>query len=209
MTRQTYADVNEAGTGFKETLLDTVLLFEKLVACFMACMSDAKQHGRNVRHEVQLSNSLPPSNTVPSVARLSLIMVRFGMQLRSACQPQAEFQVFPQLSRQPGASPEFDTAMHVCGVDLLGKGMHEDATKMAARWEEHALRSLQGRVLPGCSYWDCTNVSGFSEEALTTRLCSGCRRVCYCCMECQWGAWVEGHREVCASLQRGGRAACG
>lgn len=68
----------------------------------------------------------------------------------------------------------------------------------AIMWDEYALKHFHGRLLPGCSYLGCTNMSGTSEEALETLLCSGCKRTRYCGVMCQRAAWVMGgHSVVC------------
>lgn len=65
-------------------------------------------------------------------------------------------------------------------------------------WERYALTHFQGRLVPGCCYLGCISLNGVSEAALVTQLCSGCRRVRYCCAECQMQAWLEGgHSIVC------------
>lgn len=92
-----------------------------------------------------------------------------------------------------------DMVMHACGFNKLefriqGRGI----LSSHACWEFFATRHLDGPPLPGCCNWACTNLDGFSEAALPTRLCSGCRRVRYCSEECQRTAWVIGeHRYVC------------
>lgn len=69
-------------------------------------------------------------------------------------------------------------------------------------WETCLSSRFQGRLLPGCSRLGCLNLSGVSEAALPTLLCSGCRRARYCGVECQRAAWVdEGHRSVCGSAK--------
>lgn len=90
-------------------------------------------------------------------------------------------------------------ALEACGFNSeVAERMEDDAAGGAARWERFAFSHLRGRVLPGCSHWACTNLAGFSEAALPTQLCSGCRRARYCSLKCQKEAWVDGgHREVC------------
>lgn len=64
--------------------------------------------------------------------------------------------------------------------------------------EEYAVTHFHGRLTPGCCYLGCTSLSGVSEAALKTQLCSGCRRARYCSVGCQKGAWKEGrHSVVC------------
>lgn len=68
----------------------------------------------------------------------------------------------------------------------------------ASMWGKYALEHLHGRLLPGCCHLGCTNLSGVSEAALLTLLCSGCKRARYCSVECQRAAWIEGgHRDIC------------
>lgn len=65
-------------------------------------------------------------------------------------------------------------------------------------WEQYAVTHCHGRLFSGCCYLGCTNLDGFSESALKTQLCSGCRRTRYCSVECQRAAWVAGaHSKVC------------
>lgn len=78
------------------------------------------------------------------------------------------------------------------------KTRSEASRQETAVWDEFALRHFHGRLLPGCSYQGCTNLYGISEGALETLLCSGCRRLRYCSVECRKAAWVKGgHSEVC------------
>lgn len=77
---------------------------------------------------------------------------------------------------------------------------HHDRT-VAVAWEQHAVRHLHGRLLPGCCSFMCTQLSGVSESSLHTQLCSGCRKARYCSIKCQREAWCAGgHALVCASL---------
>lgn len=103
--------------------------------------------------------------------------------------------------------------MEVCGLqgvmDKVADHMVGEERKDAkapnkghACWERFAFQHLVGRVLPGCSNWGCKNMDGFSEAALQTKVCSGCRRARYCSKECQQQAWgEEEHKEVCGKLQ--------
>lgn len=83
-------------------------------------------------------------------------------------------------------------------VALLSSGPKVlDASKQARLWDRFAV-TLCPNMLPGCSNWACVKLDGPCESAMRTRLCSGCRSVRYCCVECQRTAWVEGgHRELC------------
>lgn len=69
-----------------------------------------------------------------------------------------------------------------------------------AVWELFSLAHMAGPLLPGCGNIRCNNLCGRIESEVPTQLCSGCRRVCYCCKECQRVAWSEGHKDVCHSL---------
>lgn len=65
-------------------------------------------------------------------------------------------------------------------------------------WGAYAREYLHGPLLPGCCYLGCSNLTGVSEAALPTLLCSGCRRVRYCSVACQRAAWVGGgHSTLC------------
>lgn len=94
--------------------------------------------------------------------------------------------------------------LEACGFNHIGVRRQEGSVPGShARWERFANLYLDGVPLPGCSNWACTNLGGFSEAALPTLLCSGCRRVRYCSVKCQRAAWVEGeHRDVCGGLVR-------
>lgn len=63
-------------------------------------------------------------------------------------------------------------------------------------WERYAVLHFHGRLVPGCCNMGCVNMSGLTEAALKTLLCSGCRRARYCSVECQRAAW-QCHRSVC------------
>lgn len=73
-----------------------------------------------------------------------------------------------------------------------------EALPLRVEWERHAVANFSGRLLPGCCYLGCADVSGVSEAALATQLCGGCRRARYCSTRCQRAAWLEGgHSTVC------------
>lgn len=100
-------------------------------------------------------------------------------------------------------SPLMEAVLSACGLDHAGVLWHpsERMARGHAQWERFAFNNLQGRALPGCSYWGCCNLLGFSETMLPTKLCSGCRRARYCSVECQQFAWVlNGHRQVCGEF---------
>lgn len=72
----------------------------------------------------------------------------------------------------------------------------------ACLWDMHSLTEFDGRMLSGCCHLGCTNFGGCSEAALPTLLCSGCRRVRYCSVQCQRDAWVAGgHASTCRVFQ--------
>lgn len=49
-----------------------------------------------------------------------------------------------------------------------------------------------------CGNFACANKYGCSESALPSLLCSGCRKVRYCSMQCQQNSWINcGHKEKC------------
>lgn len=64
-----------------------------------------------------------------------------------------------------------------------------------------ALDTIHGRPAPGCCNAFCTNLTGASEASLPTKLCSGCRRVRYCSVQCQKSGWTQGlHNVMCACM---------
>lgn len=80
----------------------------------------------------------------------------------------------------------------------VGSPESESYKGNTAAWDEYAVNHCHGRLLPGCSYLHCTNMSGSSEWLLPTLLCSGCRRTRYCSIDCQRAAWLTGgHADVC------------
>lgn len=99
-------------------------------------------------------------------------------------------------------TPVMEAILEACGFNSVAHMIEgEGVMGSHARWERFALHHLDGPPLPGCSNWACTNLHGFSEAALPTKLCSGCKRVRYCSVECQKAAWVKGeHKDVCGSL---------
>lgn len=70
--------------------------------------------------------------------------------------------------------------------------------EVAPQWEAYARDNFEGRMLPGCCYLGCTNLTGVAEAALPMLRCGGCQRARYCGAACQRGAWLEGgHSIVC------------
>ena len=53
----------------------------------------------------------------------------------------------------------------------------------------------------GCCNPACTNVAGWSEQALVLRKCSACQVVRYCSAACQRDDWLS-HRPACKELRR-------
>lgn len=85
----------------------------------------------------------------------------------------------------------------LCVQDSLPPVMQRQ-TWMASCWEQYALSHFHGRLMVGCCSLSCTNLGGVCEAALTTQLCSGCRRARYCSVACQRDAWLGGgHCAVC------------
>lgn len=86
---------------------------------------------------------------------------------------------------------------------VLGSGSVYAATEGSVYqlWEKYAVTHFQGRLSLGCCNHDCTNLEGPSEAALSTRLCSRCKRARYCSVKCQKAAWLTGgHKAVCRLL---------
>lgn len=73
-----------------------------------------------------------------------------------------------------------------------------------ARWqgvtEEFGMSHDGARLLPGCGNLACPNLDRALDSLVQTKLCGGCRRVGYCCVECQrtdWGVRGCSHGRVC------------
>lgn len=80
-----------------------------------------------------------------------------------------------------------------------------DYIAIERKYDEHGLRALDkpefmvdvgnrldGRLLPSCCNPSCVLLTGISDVAMPTKLCSGCRRVRYCSQKCQkidFDAW--------------------
>lgn len=78
------------------------------------------------------------------------------------------------------------------------KGGPKEQRDVNVMWERYAVAHFHGRMSPGCCNLSCTNLSGFSEAALKTLLCAGCKRARYCSVGCQRVAWEKGgHSSVC------------
>lgn len=107
--------------------------------------------------------------------------------------------LFRQESFKAVAPSMMNPMLKACGFDhIYARRQGRSTPGSHARWERFANLHLDGIPLPGCSNWGCTNLAGFSESALPTLLCSRCRRVRYCSIECQKAAWVQGeHKSVC------------
>lgn len=211
MFKQKYADLNIADTNDAAVAFDAYALsmhndVQKLVRCCLAYIMGAVRSGR----ECAMSDShctqpeCHSSLGVSSAYTLLLVLVRFWVQLavtHSSTRPD----ITSVCSQDWVQLLKIESLLKACGFNLLafeGQGHCADFAQIAGTWEAYTLSCVHGRVLPGCSYWDCINLHGFSEAGLTTLLCSGCRRVRYCCQACQRAAWVQGHREYCQSLER-------
>lgn len=153
------------------------------------------------------------SGRVESWMRLQLVTVRSWVLVLVARRIAPDVPTFQQLaelyrSRVDRVRSLLHATLDACGLDVVHASRNgadvPDIRSPAShtRWERFAFRHLRGRVLPGCSRWGCTNISGLSEAALPTQLCSGCRRARYCSLECQRAAWTEGgHRLVCEEVR--------
>lgn len=74
-----------------------------------------------------------------------------------------------------------DTALAL--VPLLSLPVACSVLELGAMWERYAV---------------VANLDGLSEAALKTRLCAGCRRARYCCVQCHQAARIDGgHGTVC------------
>lgn len=65
------------------------------------------------------------------------------------------------------------------------------------RNKHRMMRVMNGRILPGCCNPSCVQLSGVTETALKTLLCSGCRRMLYCSQKCQKAHFQSGHGQQC------------
>lgn len=79
-----------------------------------------------------------------------------------------------------------------------------DVEANPASWVGHVeacASSFRGRhLLVSCGNVTCSRLSGPLDIALATRLCSGCRRVRYCSVDCQDNDWVRyRHAGVCGN----------
>lgn len=57
-----------------------------------------------------------------------------------------------------------------------------------------------------CAYLDCNVLLESSRSPRKSKLCSGCRVVRYCCIDCQYADW-KAHRKACKELRREADAA--
>lgn len=215
--RANYADLNEScEVGAAAVFVDAVREMQgDLQTAIKSLAGDtqlAKQTG--LGHSIMKDNPgleltgevQTVFSRVPAEHKLLLILIRFWVQLARVAPLTSNQQATLTVpAMQSLGFADISMLLNICGADILARGQPiyvEDFNALASRWKRHVCGNLQGRVLPGCSYWDCTNLGGFSEAALSTCLCGGCKRARYCCKDCQRAAWVEGHREVCVSLQQ-------
>ena len=63
------------------------------------------------------------------------------------------------------------------------------------------LQEAQHLGLKCCANPGCANLSGESEAGLRTKVCTGCRKVCYCSTECQLEHWGQ-HEMWCRRVRR-------
>lgn len=90
--------------------------------------------------------------------------------------------------------PLMDAVMNACKLDV---SLHAGAICAHSKWELFGFTHVYGLLLPGCSYFDCSSLTGSSDRQLPTQLCSKCRRACYCSKTCQKAAWIKGHNKIC------------
>lgn len=185
----------------------------------ITCRSRAMWKGKNIftmkRHNgSQGGTSASHDRWISSQAwlRLELILLRSWVLLcskmpckvttRSAARSDKTTLItdFRELCNVDSNSPIMEAVLQACGLDQIGKdGKGGDTPSAHAKWERFAFSYVVGRLLPGCSNWGCTNITGFSETALPTLLCGGCRRARYCSAECQRAAWLDGgHSRLCS-----------
>ncbi|KAG2485235.1 hypothetical protein HYH03_016021 [Edaphochlamys debaryana] len=62
-----------------------------------------------------------------------------------------------------------------------------------------ALRAEAAALLPACANPACASMEGDSEADVRLQQCGRCRRVSYCCRECQTAHWKGGHQAVCGA----------
>lgn len=111
------------------------------------------------------------------------------------------FEVVLTLRRQ--AAPASQSA----ALQPTAQAQRAAASRAAAAeregWERYSYANLTGLTFPGCHNFGCSSFSQFSEAAVPTLLCSGCRRARYCSTACQRAAWLHwGHSVVCAELKK-------
>lgn len=95
---------------------------------------------------------------------------------------------------------------------LIKSGPVTEYEAILSQYQEHNLQhmdapscmiavgnQLNGRFLPSCCNPTCINMTGVSEATLHTELCSGCRRVRYCCKKCQKEDFDKWHGAVCGT----------
>lgn len=97
---------------------------------------------------------------------------------------------------QPGHCVTAAIMELVAHISEDGKNELPDRRTQGIVWDRFSAAECRPWMLPGCGNWLCQNTVGCSEAALSTRLCSGCRRVRYCSVGCQRTAWKAGGHEV-------------
>lgn len=98
-------------------------------------------------------------------------------------------------------SPLKNLEIQAVAMTLMSESSHSDPEGESGSrviWERNAIAQFHGRLLPGCCYLGCINLSGVSESKLATQICSGCKQARYCSVVCQRRAWKDGgHSLVC------------
>ncbi|KAG2497746.1 hypothetical protein HYH03_004479 [Edaphochlamys debaryana] len=60
-----------------------------------------------------------------------------------------------------------------------------------------ALRAEAAALLPACANPACASLEGDSAAEVRLQQCGRCRRVSYCCRDCQTAHWKAGHKAEC------------
>ncbi|KAG2497745.1 hypothetical protein HYH03_004478 [Edaphochlamys debaryana] len=84
------------------------------------------------------------------------------------------------------------------GSDQTLARQPRDAAALAAAAQRlAALRAEAAALLPACANPACASLEGDSEADVRLQQCGRCRRVSYCCRECQTAHWKAGHKAEC------------
>lgn len=61
----------------------------------------------------------------------------------------------------------------------------KDLARVDSVMEQYFMKNIIGQLVQGYDCLGCTNLEWISDASLNTKLCSGCRKVRYCGVECQ------------------------